>query len=78
MGLKIILNDTSDPIEKEAIEAVNAKLKENERLYGKAYCPCQLKHTDDTVCMCKDFREMDHEGPCHCGKFRKVYAADKE
>lgn len=72
MKYKIILNEPDDPDEKEAIALVNAKLNENKEKFGKPYCPCQLKHTDDTVCMCKDFRDMDQEGTCHCGKYRKV------
>lgn len=31
--------------------------------YGKNYCPCSLVRDDDTVCMCKEFREME-EGIC--------------
>lgn len=35
------------------------------------YCPCSLKKTPDTKCMCKEFREME-EGTCHCGLYIKV------
>ena len=38
--------------------------------YGKRYCPCSLERTDDTVCMCKEFREMD-KGICHCQLYIK-------
>ena len=34
------------------------------------YCPCSLIKTEDTKCMCKEFREMD-EGICHCGLYIK-------
>ena len=35
------------------------------------YCPCLIPKTDDTKCMCKDFREQT-VGKCHCGRFEKV------
>jgi ferredoxin-thioredoxin reductase catalytic subunit len=55
-----------------------AGLEENERRYGKKYCPCVPKYlydspnSDDYVCACKEFRETGH---CHCGLFedRKIY-----
>ena len=34
------------------------------------YCPCRLEKTQDTVCMCKEFREQE-SGPCHCGLYVK-------
>lgn len=34
------------------------------------YCPCRLEKTEDTKCMCKEFRDQiadpDFEGFCHC------------
>lgn len=59
---------------KELVAEIRAKLKDNKEKYGKQYCPCVLpnNHNDDTVCMCKEFREqMDrHEpGECHCGLY---------
>lgn len=36
------------------------------------YCPCLIEQSDDTKCMCKDFREQTEPGPCHCGRFEKV------
>ncbi len=36
------------------------------------YCPCLIQKTPDTKCMCKDFREQQTQGPCHCGRFEKV------
>lgn len=35
------------------------------------YCPCQIFKTPDTLCPCKEFREME-SGVCHCGRFEKV------
>lgn len=37
---------------------------------NNGYCPCRPKHTDDTKCMCKEFREQ-HSGICHCGLYVK-------
>lgn len=36
------------------------------------YCPCAIQKTPDTKCMCKEFREQESEGPCHCGRYMKV------
>ena len=34
------------------------------------YCPCRLEQTDDTKCMCTEFKNQiadpDFEGYCHC------------
>ena len=39
------------------------------------YCPCVLKKTPDTKCMCKEFRDQikdpDFEGFCHCRLYYK-------
>lgn len=51
--------------DKEYANEVRKKLKEN-----GGYCPCRLKKTPDTKCMCKEFREME-EGMCHCGLYIK-------
>lgn len=56
--------------DKELIEEINKQLDRNYVLYGKRYCPCAIFHTDDYVCMCKDFRELE-EGTCTCGKYIK-------
>lgn len=36
------------------------------------YCPCAIWRTEDTKCMCKDFREQTEPGPCYCGRFEKL------
>lgn len=43
---------------KEVKETVLAGLKRNKEKYGKKYCPCSLVRDEDTVCMCKEFREI--------------------
>jgi ferredoxin-thioredoxin reductase catalytic subunit len=58
--LAIRLN--SDP---EVVAAVREGL---ERTGG--YCPCRVDRTEDTKCICREFREQmadpDFEGYCHC------------
>jgi ferredoxin-thioredoxin reductase catalytic subunit len=34
------------------------------------FCPCALKQTPETKCMCKAFLEQE-EGECHCGLYYK-------
>lgn len=52
--------------DKELQEEITKKLKENQ-----GFCPCTLTQTQDTICMCKDFRENTELGPCHCGLYIK-------
>ncbi len=39
------------------------------------YCPCRLDETDDTLCVCKEFRDQiadpEFEGFCHCHLYYK-------
>lgn len=39
------------------------------------YCPCRVERTEDTKCMCREFREQiadpDFEGYCHCMLYYK-------
>lgn len=50
---------------KEVVEAV----KEGLRRTG-GYCPCKRTQSEDTKCICKEFKEQiadpDFEGYCHC------------
>ncbi len=40
------------------------------------HCPCRLEQTEDTMCMCKEFREQiadpEFEGFCHCMLYYKA------
>jgi ferredoxin-thioredoxin reductase catalytic subunit len=49
----------------ELVAEIRQKLKENNN-----YCPCRIEKTDDTKCMCKEFREQE-SGECHCGLYVK-------
>ena len=39
------------------------------------YCPCRLERSEDTKCMCREFREQladpDYEGFCRCYLYYK-------
>lgn len=63
--MKIRLNENAD-----VVKTVKEGLK---RTGG--YCPCMRVQTEDTKCMCKDFREKvsdpDFEGYCHCMLYYK-------
>ena len=50
----------------ELREQIQQALKANNN-----YCPCQIKQTEDTKCVCKEFREQE-SGPCHCGLYIKI------
>ena len=41
------------------------------------YCPCAIEHSEDTLCPCKAFRDQDHTGMCHCGRYYKALKAPK-
>lgn len=57
--------------DKELVAKVRAALKEND-----GYCPCRLDKTPDTLCMCKEFREME-SGECCCGLYWKEKDPDE-
>ena len=52
--------------DKEIVAEIKQKLKET-----GGQCPCRLTQTDDTKCPCKEFREQDIPGECHCGLYYK-------
>lgn len=55
-----------NPFEEEYKEITEAvKVNEN-------YCPCMPTKNEDTLCMCKEFRESKDTDYCHCGRFYKV------
>lgn len=61
----------------ELVKTVKAGL---ERTGG--YCPCKLERSEDTKCICKEFREQikdpDFEGFCHCMLYYKTKNGDRE
>ena len=50
----------------KVVNAIREGLKKKD-----GHCPCRLELTEDTMCMCKEFRETKH-GECHCGLYIKV------
>ena len=56
--------------DEETVQAVREGLR---RTGG--YCPCRLVRTEDTKCMCREFREQiadpEYEGFCHCYLYYK-------
>jgi len=58
--MKISLNPN-----KKEVERIRRAVKEND-----GFCPCKLEKTEDTRCMCKEFRTQT-EGYCHCGLYIK-------
>lgn len=52
--------------DKFIVEKIRKGLKEND-----GYCPCAITKTENTKCMCKEFREQE-EGLCHCGLYYKT------
>lgn len=49
------------------VAEIRQRLKEND-----GYCPCRISKTDDTKCMCKQFRDSQEEGYCHCELYYKT------
>lgn len=63
MKIKLNLNE---PI---VVDTIRTALLENEKEYGAKYCPCSVEHTEDTICMCKEFKENPTMKRCHCGLY---------
>ncbi|NLO46098.1 MAG: ferredoxin thioredoxin reductase catalytic beta chain [Clostridiales bacterium] len=63
--MRIRLNEDADVVAtiKDGLKARNG------------HCPCRMETTDDTKCMCREFRDQisdpDFEGYCHCMLFYK-------
>jgi Ferredoxin thioredoxin reductase catalytic beta chain. len=51
---------------KEFVQTMRKALKDNDN-----YCPCSIAKSEETKCMCKEFREQD-AGVCHCGLYTKI------
>ena len=50
-------------------EEIVRTIREGLKLKG-GYCPCRMERTEDTKCICREFKEQmadpDFEGYCHC------------
>jgi len=56
--------------DREIAELIQQGLKET-----GGYCPCRRERSEDTKCMCKEFRgqiaDPNFEGFCHCRLYYK-------
>ena len=63
--MKIRLNENTEIVE---------KIKEGLKRTG-GYCPCKLEQSEETKCMCKEFKEQiadpNFTGYCHCMLYYK-------
>lgn len=63
--MKITLNENEELVK---------KIKEGLEKTG-GYCPCKLQRTEDTKCMCTEFKNQiadpEFEGYCHCMLYYK-------
>jgi ferredoxin-thioredoxin reductase catalytic subunit len=50
--------------DKELVAKVRQAIKDND-----GFCPCSVIKSEDTRCMCKEFRESKNIGWCHCGLY---------
>ena len=55
-----------DIYDKKTERAIKQDINDN-----GGYCPCQVEHTPDTKCMCKDFKDMEN-GVCICKLYIKT------
>jgi hypothetical protein len=62
MKLKIIKNP-----DKEFYEKISKAVEDN-----NGYCPCLILRDESSKCICKDFREQEVVGKCHCERYIKV------
>ena len=70
---KSVMKITINPeVTKEFIEEVKKAIKDN-----GGHCPCAIKKSKDTLCMCKIFRDME-SGICPCGLYCKTVATEDE
>lgn len=56
--------------DKDLVKEIRDKIKEN-----NGHCACAIIKDDDTICMCKAFREQIANGitgECHCGLYIAV------
>ena len=53
--------------DKKYLAQISTAVHEN-----RGYCPCKIKQIKDNLCMCREFKEQNKYGFCHCGQFYKV------
>ena len=57
--------------DRELVELIREGLRQK-----GGYCPCRFERTEDTKCICREFREQmadpNFEGYCHCRLYYKT------
>lgn len=56
---------------------IHRKKVQEEIKHNDGYCITALKRNPDTLCICKEFKEQNHSGWCHCGQYYKVLKTPK-
>jgi len=51
------------------VEIVDSIIK---KLELSPFCPCKIIQSNETRCPCKEFREQNENGECHCGLYVKI------
>ena len=67
--IKVVTNP-----DKEFVKEFREQLKNND-----GYCPCRAVKTENTKCMCREFREQierGESGECHCGLYSVVITSE--
>lgn len=63
--MKIRVNENE-----EIVKLIREGLKKKDN-----HCPCKIEVSDDTICMCKEFKDQiadpEFEGYCHCMLYYK-------
>lgn len=63
--MKITLNK-----DKQIVDVIKEVLE-----HTGGYCPCRMERTEETKCMCREFKEQikdpEFEGFCHCMLYYK-------
>ena len=39
---------------------------------NEGYCPCKAGKLEENRCICKEFRDMKHDGFCYCELYYKI------
>ena len=69
MKVRVIYNPDAD-----LVASIKQKLEDN-----GGYCPCRVKRTPSSRCMCEEFRgqlaDPNWYGECHCGLYVKIKEA---
>ena len=57
-------------IKSEGYELATQAIKANQ--HNQCCCVPSYAWTEDTKCLCTEFRNQDYEGSCHCDRYKKI------